>query len=250
MIDWSITAGDARAVLAGWPAGAVQCVCYSPGYNLGNSPSARRHPHARRGTALDWRGYGPDADALPEPAYQAGQVALLDALYRVCRDGASVFYVHTPRFNGGHLIHPLQWLAAGPFAVRQEIIWDQGRTHQWDGAYWPPVTERIYWLTKGTPARLSREARRWTDLWRIPAARCSWHPAPFPRELARRCILAATQPGDTVLDPCCGTGTTVLVAHELGRAGVGIDANESYCEMARARIVGDSPLFNRQEGAA
>ena len=250
MIDWSITAGDARTVLAGWPAGRVQCVVTSPNYNLGNSPSARRHPRARRGSALDWRGYGPDTDAQPEPVYQAEQVALLTELYRVCQDGASVFYVHTPRCNGGRLLHPMQWLPASPFAVRQEIIWDQGRTHQWDGAYFPPVTERIYWLTKGTPARLSLEARRFTDIWHIPAARCAWHPAPFPRELARRCILAATQPGDTVLDPCCGTGTTVLEAHTLGRIGIGIEQNPLYVFKARQRIVGDSPLFNRQEGAA
>jgi hypothetical protein len=47
-----------------------------------------------------------------------------------------------------------------------------------------------------------------------------------------------------VLDPFAGSGTTLMVALRLGRRALGIELSPSYCEMARARIVGDAPLFN------
>lgn len=49
-----------------------------------------------------------------------------------------------------------------------------------------------------------------------------------------------------VLDPFSGAGTTVMVASRLGRNGTGIELNQEYAEMSRARIVGDSPLFNTE----
>jgi DNA modification methylase len=47
--------------------------------------------------------------------------------------------------------------------------------------------------------------------------------APFPDELARRCILPSSNPGDIVLDPFSGSGTTVKVAEDLGRRGIGVE---------------------------
>ncbi|HRE00419.1 MAG TPA: site-specific DNA-methyltransferase, partial [Ilumatobacteraceae bacterium] len=49
------------------------------------------------------------------------------------------------------------------------------------------------------------------------------HLAPFPDELARRCILPTTLPGDVVFDPFSGSGTIVRVAESLGRIGIGTD---------------------------
>jgi DNA modification methylase len=72
------------------------------------------------------------------------------------------------------------------------------------------------------------------------------HFATFPPELPRRCILAGSAPGDTVLDPFAGAGTTLLVADRLGRNGVGIELNPTYAEMARRRIVSDAPLFSSE----
>lgn len=69
------------------------------------------------------------------------------------------------------------------------------------------------------------------------------HFATMPPELARRCILAGSRPGDTVLDPFGGAGTTGLVADRLGRDATLIELNPAYAEMARARIVDDAPLF-------
>ena len=61
------------------------------------------------------------------------------------------------------------------------------------------------------------------------------HFATFPPEIPRLCILAGTRPGDTVLDPLGGSGTTGQVAQELGRHAILIEINRAYCEMARAR---------------
>jgi DNA modification methylase len=63
------------------------------------------------------------------------------------------------------------------------------------------------------------------------------HPAAFPRELARRCILLGSRPGDTVLDPFGGSGTTGLVACELKRKVILIELNPEYVQMGTKRVV-------------
>jgi DNA modification methylase len=62
------------------------------------------------------------------------------------------------------------------------------------------------------------------------------HPAAFPRELARRCILLGSREGDTVLDPFGGSGTTGVVSRELGRHGILIELNPAYARMGRERV--------------
>jgi site-specific DNA-methyltransferase (cytosine-N4-specific) len=61
------------------------------------------------------------------------------------------------------------------------------------------------------------------------------HPAAFPRELARRCILLGSREGDIILDPFAGSGTTGLVASELGRKAILIELNPTYAEMGKER---------------
>ena len=62
------------------------------------------------------------------------------------------------------------------------------------------------------------------------------HPAPFPLELPNRAIKLFSFVGDTVLDPFLGSGTTLVSAVMNNRLGVGIDVDESYCELAKKRI--------------
>lgn len=64
------------------------------------------------------------------------------------------------------------------------------------------------------------------------------HSAAFPEELPRWFIKLFTQEGDVVLDPFVGSGTTAVVAKELGRNYIGIDKESSYCFMARQQIEG------------
>jgi len=62
------------------------------------------------------------------------------------------------------------------------------------------------------------------------------HSAPFPCALVRDHIASWTNPGDLVLDPMCGSGTTPRVACELDRHFIGIDISHEYCEIARERV--------------
>ena len=59
------------------------------------------------------------------------------------------------------------------------------------------------------------------------------HPTQKPEGLLHRAILAATQPGDIVLDPFFGTGTTVAVAKKLGRKYLGLERESEYVTVAR-----------------
>lgn len=62
------------------------------------------------------------------------------------------------------------------------------------------------------------------------------HPAVFPEQLALDHILVWSNPGDLVLDPMCGSGTTLKMAKLSGRTYLGIDIAEEYCEIARERV--------------
>ena len=62
------------------------------------------------------------------------------------------------------------------------------------------------------------------------------HPAVFPRELARRCILLGSRPNDLILDPFSGSGTTGVAAIETNRRAVLIELNEQYAAQSGARL--------------
>lgn len=79
----------------------------------------------------------------------------------------------------------------------------------------------------------------WTNgVWRFPGEAQAWegHPAPFPYELPRRLVLLLSFPGDTVLDPFCGSGTTVLAAGRLGRQAIGFDIAQAYVDSTLRRV--------------
>ncbi len=69
------------------------------------------------------------------------------------------------------------------------------------------------------------------------------HYASFPPKLVEPMVKASTKPGDTVLDPFAGAGTTLMVADRLGRNAIGCELSESYSDMGTERVVGDSPMF-------
>lgn len=79
---------------------------------------------------------------------------------------------------------------------------------------------------------------RRTNLWfyNNNGKRGTRHPATFPKELARDHILSWSSPGDTVMDPFMGSGTTGLVASGLGRHFVGIEISQDYFEIVRERF--------------
>lgn len=69
------------------------------------------------------------------------------------------------------------------------------------------------------------------------------HPAAYPRELARRCILLGSKKGDTVLDPFSGSGTTGAAAAELERKAILIELNEQFATDSKQRLSGDVQLL-------
>jgi DNA modification methylase len=92
-----------------------------------------------------------------------------------------------------------------------------------------------------TPAR---EFGRRTNIWRYSAAEVRWeavnagieHPAMFPLSLAKDHVASWSNPGDVVLDPFAGSGTTLKAAKELNRHFIGIEINPAYVEICKKRI--------------
>lgn len=84
----------------------------------------------------------------------------------------------------------------------------------------------------------TRQYKRKRDVWEVSTNtfRMDEHFAMFPERLIEPCILTGSRPGDTVLDPFFGSGTTGAVAKRFGREYIGIDLNPRYLEKAKMRI--------------
>jgi site-specific DNA-methyltransferase (adenine-specific) len=142
------------------------------------------------------------------------------------------------------------------FKYHSTVIWNEGNISRrtawgsWLSARAPYViapVEVIIVLYKGSWRRQHRgesdltreEFLEWTNgLWTFGGERRSSvrHPAPFPLELPKRCIKLFSFVGDTVLDPFLGSGTTLVAAAKLGRKGIGIEIDASYCDVALRRL--------------
>jgi modification methylase len=112
------------------------------------------------------------------------------------------------------------------------------------GAYRKPTEEQ---------RRLSKidktEFSQWfQQFWKITGASTREHPAPFPLELAYRLVRMFSFVGDTVLDPFCGTGTTLAAAMKANRNSIGIEIDPAYCRMALDRLKNEgTSLFQESE---
>lgn len=81
------------------------------------------------------------------------------------------------------------------------------------------------------------EYNKWfQQFWNITGASTREHPAPYPLELAYRLVRMFSFVGDTVVDPFCGTATTMVAALKTGRNSVGIEIDPQYCKMAEDRL--------------
>jgi DNA modification methylase len=73
-------------------------------------------------------------------------------------------------------------------------------------------------------------------VWEMTTASSVDHPAPFPIELPKRVIELYTRPGDVVLDPFMGSGSTAIAAVQMGRHYVGYELSVEYCQLAERRL--------------
>ena len=218
-----------RAEATGLPADSIDLIITSPPYNLG----AASWPMGGEGRKPRDDGIGYN-DEMTETEYQTWQVACLQEMYRVAKDGASLFYNHKVRNRDGEIVHPMDWLRHpdNPWTIRQEIIWDRGSTHNHSATLFWPHDERIYWLTKGHPTLPNRPVGMPT-IWAFhgPVAG-TWHPAPFCEELPKRCLDAIGRDGIVVLDPFAGSCTTLKAALAYGYDAVGVDLSAEYLAKA------------------
>lgn len=229
---------DNRDVLPSLPAGAVNLVVTSPPYNQadnldrGRGRTARWH---RMGNTSDWY-----PDEMTNGEYQDQQIATLEMLGPLLTADGSLMYNHKPDHVARRVNHPVDWLRrVQSLALVQEIIWARPGGMAFNAGLFVPSHEVLYWLCRADskPRWPTREAMKWGSVWKMNYDReVPDHPCAFPRELPSRCIQALTGPGDMVLDPWCGSGTTLRAAMDLGRRAIGIEKEERYCELAVRRL--------------
>ena len=255
----SLYLGDARET---WPVDeqSVACVVTSPPYNVGLGYDVHDDVMPWEGP----RGYRSLASAV---AYEAHR-ALIDG--GRCWVNVTPVVPATPIPAGDHsgrgknprvsLLHTwAEALMAKELGVWDYVCWPspgRGGTTAW-GSWQSPAGpnmrgewEVIIAAYRGSWAREHPvEHKGWQDtlggwtslvsnVWKMqPEARGPEdHPAPFPEELPLRCIRLSTFPGELVVDPFAGSGTTLLAARALGRRAVGIETSERYCEIAARRL--------------
>ena len=78
------------------------------------------------------------------------------------------------------------------------------------------------------------------QFWTLTGASTKEHPAPFPLELASRLVQMFSFTCDTVLDPFCGTATTMMAAIRHGRNSIGVELDTEYCKMAASRLMNEN----------
>ncbi len=199
-------------------------------------------PYNKKGKGGGWLvpkiRYNGYLDSMPEAEYQRWQIEVLNELFRVTKEGGSFFYNHKVRYEEGKAIHPVTWLLDTKWTLWQEIVWDRGIAGNIRGWRFWQVEERVYWLVKGKPKELAPRHAKLTSVWRIfPETGHREHPAVFPLALPTRIIYSALEdkPG-VVIDPFCGTGTTLVAAKLLRKDYIGIEIDPHYVEYARKRL--------------
>ena len=218
----------------------------SPPYNLGGRSnhdlrSSRPRESKRYVPSELADGYGMCADDLPWIDYVHWQKRVLLACWDLLGDDGAIFYNHKPilRDRGARL--PTDCLPNVP--VRQVVIWDRGSGFNFERSHYCPRLEWIVVMAKRGWNLRDRGASKATDYWRIDFEQGTPHPAPFPLALPAKAI--ETTGAERVLDPFCGSGTTLLAAKRAGASAVGIEIEERFCEMAAMRLSQDVlPLFD------
>jgi modification methylase len=249
-----IIGGDCVAAMAQLPPASVDLVFADPPYNLQLHGDLKR-PDDSRVDAVD-----EDWDRFSDfAAYDDFTRAWLTACRRVMKRNATLWVIGSYHniFRVGAILQDLG------FWILNDVIWRKSNPMpNFRGRRFTNAHETLIWASREEAARqytFNYEALKagnediqvrsdWTVALCTGEERLKGrdgkklHPTQKPEALLARVILASSRPGDLVLDPFCGTGTTGAVAKRLGRRFIGLERDATYRAAAEARIAAVVPL--------
>ena len=216
--------GDCREILLWLVPASVDCVITDPPYGIDydSGPDG----HAGKGSGKrnsDERLQGDDTPAL----YKS-----LGILRARCKPDCSLYIFYA--WNKS--VETIQAIEGGGFEIRNIIVWNKNRA-PFTGAQYKCKSELILYCY------LSGESPQWhgkaneNNVWDYDIESVNeFHPTQKPVPLLKRAIKNSSKVGDLVLDPFCGSGSTLVAAKDLGRKAIGIEIEEKYCKIAANRL--------------
>lgn len=247
-----VIAGDCRDILARLPEKSVDLIFADPPYNLQLRQELRR-PDMTKVDAVDdeWDRFDNFA------AYDQFTAEWLAACQRVLKDTGTIWTIGSYHniYRVGTILQNLG------FWVLNEVVWSKRNPMpQFRGVRFANAHETLIWAKKSRGQRKYtfnyhmmknlNEGKQMRSDWELPLCTgaerlkvdgVKAHATQKPEALLYRVILASSNPGDIVLDPFFGTGTTGAVARRLHRRFIGIEREQDYVELARARIAAVTP---------
>ncbi|MBO9669433.1 MAG: site-specific DNA-methyltransferase [Sphingobium sp.] len=247
-----ILQGDCIAMLRTLPTASVDMVFADPPYNLQLGGDLFR-PEGGRVDAVDdhwdqFDSYG---------AYDAFCREWLTECRRILKPDGTIWVIGSYHniFRVGALMQDQG------FWILNDIVWRKANPMpNFKGTRFTNAHETMIWASQGEKAKYTFNYRAMKTLNDELQMRSDWvlpicagperikkggtkaHPTQKPEALLYRVLLSCTKPGDVVVDPFFGTGTTGAVAKRLGRHWIGIEREDAYVEVARERIASALPL--------
>ncbi len=247
---------DCIAAMQSLPAKSIDMIFADPPYNLQLGGDLAR-PDGSQVDAVtdDWDKFDSFA------AYDAFTKAWLAEARRILKDDGSIWVIGSYHniFRVGTAIQDCG------FWILNDIVWRKANPMpNFRGTRFTNAHETLIWASMGEKAKYTFNYRSMKTLNDELQMRSDWefpicggperlkkdgtkvHPTQKPEALLYRVMLAASKPGDVILDPFFGTGTTGAVAKRLGRRWIGIEREANYIEAARERIDAALPLDESQ----
>ncbi len=244
--------GDCIAIMRTLPSASVDVIFADPPYNLQLGGDLFR-PEGGRVDAVDdaWDHFDSYA------AYDAFCREWLAEARRILKPDGTIWVIGSYHniFRVGSMMQDQG------FWILNDIVWRKANPMpNFKGTRFTNAHETLIWASQGEKAKYTFNYRAMKTLNDELQMRSDWvlpicagqerlkrngtkaHPTQKPEALLYRILLSCTQKGDVVLDPFFGTGTTGAVARRLGRHWIGIEREDSYCEVARERIAAALPL--------
>jgi modification methylase len=248
----TILVGDCIDHMNALPAGSVDLIFADPPYNLQLEQGLTR-PDQSKVDAVD-----DDWDKFDSFAhYDAFTRGWLKAARRVLKPDGAIWVIGSYHniFRVGTALQDLD------FWMLNDVIWRKANPMpNFRGTRFTNAHETLIWASKSQKSRvtfnyeamkLANDDTQMRSDWLFPICTGAErlknedddkvHPTQKPEALLFRILNATTKPGDIVLDPFFGTGTTGAVARKLGRHFIGIEREDTYVEAARNRIASIRP---------